>query len=94
MNAETTAWARRYRTALRRFLRHGPSAGASAAKNLGEQAADLGLETLAVGATHGAGTVVLADGVKMLQVPLWRSYFAGCILLGIAPCTAMVLVWG
>ena len=30
----------------------------------------------------------------MLQVPLWRSYLAGCILLGIAPCTAMVLVWG
>ncbi len=49
---------------------------------------------LAVGATHGAGTVVLHEGVKMLQVPLWRSYFAGCILLGIAPCTAMVLVWG
>ena len=46
------------------------------------------------GATYGAGTVVLADGVKMLQVPLWRSYLAGCILLGIAPCTAMVLVWG
>ncbi|MFH1985971.1 MAG: ACR3 family arsenite efflux transporter [Pseudomonadota bacterium] len=49
---------------------------------------------LAVGATHGAGTVVLLDGVKVLQVPLWRSYLAGCILLGIAPCTAMVLVWG
>ncbi len=49
---------------------------------------------LAVGATHGAGIVVLHEGVKMLQVPLWRSYFAGCILLGIAPCTAMVLVWG
>ncbi len=32
--------------------------------------------------------------MKMLQVPLWRSYLAGCILLGIAPCTAMVLVWG
>lgn len=46
------------------------------------------------GATHGAGTVVLVDGIKMLQVPLWRSYLAGCILLGIAPCTAMVLVWG
>ena len=46
------------------------------------------------GAAHGAGTVVLVDGVKMLQVPLWRSYLAGCILLGIAPCTAMVLVWG
>ena len=49
---------------------------------------------LAVGATHGSGTVVLQDGVKMLEVPLWRSYLAGCILLGIAPCTAMVLVWG
>ncbi|MDY6862144.1 MAG: ACR3 family arsenite efflux transporter [Thermodesulfobacteriota bacterium] len=26
--------------------------------------------------------------------PLYRSYISGCILLGIAPCTAMVLVWG
>jgi ACR3 family arsenite transporter len=49
---------------------------------------------LPVGEAYGAGTVALHDGVKMLQVPLWRSYFAGCILLGIAPCTAMVLVWG
>ena len=46
------------------------------------------------GAEYGAGHVVLVDGVKMLEVPLWRSYLAGCILLGIAPCTAMVLVWG
>lgn len=65
---------------------------------IGTEATDLvkmpfGLD-LPVGATHGAGTVVLHDGVKMLQVPLWRSYLAGCILLGIAPCTAMVLVWG
>lgn len=49
---------------------------------------------LSVGAVYGAGKVVLVDGVKMLEVPLWRSYLAGCILLGIAPCTAMVLVWG
>jgi ACR3 family arsenite transporter len=49
---------------------------------------------LTLGETYGAGTVVLSNGIKMLQVPLWRSYFAGCILLGIAPCTAMVLVWG
>jgi ACR3 family arsenite transporter len=49
---------------------------------------------LPVGAVHGAGTVVLVDGIRMLEVPLWRSYLAGCILLGIAPCTAMVLVWG
>jgi ACR3 family arsenite transporter len=49
---------------------------------------------LPIGAEHGAGKVVLVSGVKMLEVPLWRSYLAGCILLGIAPCTAMVLVWG
>ena len=47
-----------------------------------------------VGTIHGAGTVVLHNGLKMLEIPLWRSYLAGCILLGIAPCTAMVLVWG
>jgi ACR3 family arsenite transporter len=65
---------------------------------IGPDAVDLvkmpfGLD-LNVGDTHGAGVVVLENGVKMLQVPLWRSYLAGCILLGIAPCTAMVLVWG
>ncbi|MHC4105922.1 MAG: ACR3 family arsenite efflux transporter [Planctomycetota bacterium] len=49
---------------------------------------------LPVGAVYGAGTVIEANGIKMLEVPLWRSYLAGCILLGIAPCTAMVLVWG
>ncbi len=49
---------------------------------------------LAAGDSYGSGTVVMHNGMKMLEVPLWRSYLAGCILLGIAPCTAMVLVWG
>ncbi len=49
---------------------------------------------LPVGAAYRAGKVIMANGVKVLEVPLWRSYLAGCILLGIAPCTAMVLVWG
>jgi len=49
---------------------------------------------LPVGAVHGDGTVVMYEGTKMLAIPLWRSYLAGAILLGIAPCTAMVLVWG
>jgi ACR3 family arsenite transporter len=65
---------------------------------IGAEAVDLvkmplGLD-LPVGARHGVGEVVMVEGVKMLAVPLWRSYLAGCILLGIAPCTAMVLVWG
>ena len=65
---------------------------------IGPDAVDLvkmpfGLD-LPVGETYGVGTVVSIEGVKMLEVPLWRSYLAGCILLGIAPCTAMVLVWG
>ena len=65
---------------------------------IGAEALDLvkmpfGLD-LDIGQAYGTGIVVDIDGVKMLQVPLWRSYLAGCILLGIAPCTAMVLVWG
>ena len=65
---------------------------------IGPEATDLvkmpfGLD-LPLGSLHGSGTVVIHEGVKMLEVPLWRSYLAGAILLGIAPCTAMVLVWG
>lgn len=52
-----------------------------------------GLDLL-VGDQYGAGTVIMSKGIKMLEIPLWRSYLAGCILLGVAPCTAMVLVWG
>lgn len=36
------------------------------------------------------GTEVLSNGST---VEVYRSYVAGTILLGIAPCTAMVLVW-
>jgi len=69
----------------------------------------LSRQNLEAGEKHAKGTVVWADpetrkevppgeprlgAVKMLKIPLWRSYLAGCILLGIAPCTAMVLVWG
>jgi len=37
------------------------------------------------------GTEVIRDG---RTVELFRSYISGAILLGIAPCTAMVLMWG
>jgi ACR3 family arsenite transporter len=37
------------------------------------------------------GTEIVRDGT---EVELYRSYISGAILLGIAPCTAMVLVWG
>ncbi len=36
------------------------------------------------------GTEIIKGGQT---VELWRSYVSGAILLGIAPCTAMVLMW-
>jgi len=54
----------------------------------------LGIATLFLGVLFKGwlpGTELLKDGS---QVELYRSYISGCILLGIAPCTAMVLVWG
>lgn len=32
--------------------------------------------------------------IRGMEIPLADSYIAGAILLGIAPCTAMVLMWG
>jgi len=37
-----------------------------------------------------SGTEIISDGST---VELFRSYISGAILLGIAPCTAMVLMW-
>ena len=37
-----------------------------------------------------SGTEIIKNGQ---EVELWRSYISGTILLGIAPCTAMVLMW-
>lgn len=54
----------------------------------------LGIATLFLGVLFRPplpGVEIVKDGT---QVELFRSYISGVILLGIAPCTAMVLVWG
>jgi small redox-active disulfide protein 2 len=38
-----------------------------------------------------SGTEIVKGGDT---VELWRSYVSGAILLGVTPCTAMVLMWG
>ncbi|MBC7092781.1 ACR3 family arsenite efflux transporter [Candidatus Bipolaricaulota bacterium] len=53
-----------------------------------------GIATLFLGVVFRGllpGTEIVKDGT---QVELFRSYISGAILLGIAPCTAMVLMWG
>jgi arsenite transporter len=53
----------------------------------------LGIATLFLGVLFKGflpGTEIIKDGT---EVELYRSYISGAILLGIAPCTAMVLVW-
>lgn len=41
-----------------------------------------------------AGWLQETEIIRGVEVTLGNSYIAGCILLGIAPCTAMVLMWG
>ncbi|MGB5915933.1 MAG: ACR3 family arsenite efflux transporter [Phormidesmis sp.] len=38
--------------------------------------------------------IVGSEVIRGVEVPIADSYIAGTILLGIAPCTAMVLMWG
>lgn len=38
--------------------------------------------------------IIGSELIRGVDVPLVDSYIAGTILLGIAPCTAMVLMWG
>ncbi|MGY6530542.1 MAG: ACR3 family arsenite efflux transporter [Cyanobacterium sp.] len=41
-----------------------------------------------------SGILSETEIIRGAEISLADSYIAGCILLGIAPCTAMVLMWG
>jgi len=81
MKTETTRWARRYLTALRRYLAQGASASLQPALRLGQQASALGLETLALALIHeqALAALVASDGsVKTRErvVNRAKSFFA------------------
>lgn len=85
MNAEIIAWARRYRTALRRYLRSGPSASPPAALRLGRRAVTLGMETLDVVRIHEQAVSTLpspGDSSENLQetIKSAKAFFAEAIV--------------
>ena len=54
----------------------------------------VGIATLFLGFVFKRWIPGIDEGIRYTsQVPLYRSYISGAILLGIAPCTAMVLMW-
>ncbi|MBD3181843.1 ACR3 family arsenite efflux transporter [Candidatus Poribacteria bacterium] len=54
----------------------------------------VGIATLFLGVLFKGWIPGIDAGIKYAgEVPLSRSYISGTILLGIAPCTAMVLMW-
>lgn len=61
MNAETAAWGRRYRTALRRCLASGAGTSLAPALRLGRRAVTLGMETLDVVRIHEQEVAALAS---------------------------------
>jgi len=53
-----------------------------------------GIATLFLGVLFRNWIPGIDEGIRYAtEVPLYRSYISGAILLGIAPCTAMVLMW-
>jgi len=55
----------------------------------------VGIATLFLGILFKKWIPGIDEGIRYAEeVPLYRSYISGTILLGIAPCTAMVLMWG
>lgn len=52
MKRKLNGWSRRYASALRKHLKEGPKASLQSARRLGQQAVDLGLETLDVAKIH------------------------------------------
>lgn len=84
-NAETAVWAKRYQTALRRYLRSGTGAKPPSNLRLGRQAATAGIETLDVVRIHEQALAAVAAADLAGIVPgqaldLAKLFFAEVIV--------------
>jgi len=77
---ETTEWTRRYRTALRRYVRSGPSSNPAAALRLGRRAVTLGMETLDVVKIHEQAVATLTSPGKSSERPHANAFFAEVVV--------------
>ncbi len=74
---KTCELAQRYQTALRRYLKQGPSASLQSAVSVGRQALTLGLETLDLAAFHEQALLAQVMAVPLPAVPACELKRAG-----------------
>lgn len=86
VNSRTTGWARRYQTALRKYLEQSSEATLQLANGLGRDAVALGLETLAVTRIHAKALASVMSSIDSARsrnsmIKSARAFFAETVIL-------------